>query len=132
MTDMNVGRYPRTEPLAVVAAVVLIGAYLLLHLVVGTESWPVVARIGVGLMPAAAIAVAIAIELRIIRRVDELQQRIQLEALAFGYPGAILVIVAIRFLRTEGVLTSWHLGDIWPLLTVPYFVGLALAWRRYK
>lgn len=41
------------------------------------------------------------------------------------------MVISIRFLQAKGFLTSWHLGDVWPLLPFPYVVGLLIARRRY-
>lgn len=124
-------RYPRTEWAVLAVALGAAAGYVVLRFL-GTDGWPDALRFAVGLLPALGLAAGILVEMRIIRRIDELQQRIQLEAFAFGYPTAILLIVAVRFVQAEGFLASWRLGDIWPFLLLPYFVGLALAVRRYR
>jgi len=71
---------------------------------------------------------------RLVRSLDELHRRVQLEALAIAYPTTLLLLFAVGQLERQG-FTVWgfeRLRDVWPLAVVPYFVGVALAWRRYR
>lgn len=56
---------------------------------------------------------------------DELQKRIQLEALAIGFPGAIVVAMALGLLQREGLMPHAlrDLRDVWGFLPWPYFLG---------
>ena len=95
---------------------------------------PAAARAGVAALPVAAFAWFIVAEMRSIRCLDELRQRIQLEALAIAYPSAILLVFGLGFLERAGVRIPAfeQLRDVWPLTTLPYFVGLYIAQRRYR
>ena len=64
---------------------------------------------------------------------DELQRRIELEALAFAFPTSLL------FLATMGLLdvavpmtqTDFSLRHLWLMMPMLYYIGLWLAQRRY-
>jgi hypothetical protein len=73
-------------------------------------------------------------ELRAVRLLDELQRRIQLEALAFAFPGSVGVVMFLGLLQRFQELSSADLSfrHVWPLMILLYVVGLALARRRYS
>ncbi|MFQ5678068.1 MAG: hypothetical protein ACE5HP_01255 [Gemmatimonadota bacterium] len=129
-TDALESGKPSELPL-LVAAGMLIVLYMVVKLAIAAGDLPGPVRLARGLLPATAIGLGILAELRLVRRLDELQRRIQLEALAFGYPTALLIFVAIRFLQADGFLAGWELGDVWPFIPFPYALGLWLAVRRY-
>ena len=77
----------------------------------------------------AGIAICWAI-VRELRRMDELQMRIQLEALGFAFAGTALVSFSYGFL--EGLdYPRLSMFTLWPLMAVLWVVGLFLARRRY-
>ena len=66
-----------------------------------------------------------------IRRMDELQQRMQLEALAFAFGGTAIGTFSYGFLQNVGLPgLSWHW--VWPVMGSLWLVGLAVAHRRYR
>ena len=69
-----------------------------------------------------------------IRGLDELHRRVHLEALAIAYPLAILLLVTLGFLQLAIDLPAedWSYRHVWIYLPCFYFIGLALAWRRYR
>lgn len=110
--------------------VAVFGAYAVLEIF--TLSPPL--RGFVAAVPLAAFALFIVAEVREIRRCDELEQRIQLEALAVAYPVSVLLVYGLGLLERAGVVIPGFasLRDVWPLTVLPYFVGFALARRRYR
>ena len=93
-------------------------------------------RLVVALLPVPAYVYFILTQIQAVRRMDELQQRIELEALVFAFPSAFV-----------GILTTWLIwvGGFLPWLTfsdsVAFFlvlmialhvIGRALAARRYR
>jgi hypothetical protein len=87
----------------------------------------------VALLPGVAFLFFILAEVRLVRQLDELQRRIQLEAMAVGFPGALLLAMILGFLQRGGFLAGESdLRDLWGALVFPYFVGLWLARRRYS
>jgi hypothetical protein len=69
-----------------------------------------------------------------LRDLDELERRIQLEALAIAFPGALLLIMTLGLLQLAIPLSpaDWSYRHIWPFLFLFYFLGLALTRRRYR
>lgn len=66
-----------------------------------------------------------------IRKLDELEQRVQLEALAFAFGGTAIGTFSYGFLQGVGLPgLSWHW--VWPLMGLLWLAGLAVARRRYR
>ncbi len=88
----------------------------------------------VSLLPAAGLLFFILEEVKLIRSLDELQRRIQLEALAIGFPLALLVLMTMGFLQRVDLLPHAlsTIRDVWFLLPLGYFFGLLVAHRRYR
>lgn len=90
-----------------------------------------------GFLTYVAIAVSTAIGLlavlayaRFIRQADELQRKIQTEALSLGFGGGFLATFALALLeRTE--LYNPDLGDPFLAMAICYVAGILLAARRY-
>ena len=80
------------------------------------------------MLPAAATAWIV---LRELRRMDELQRRIQLEALGFAFAGTAILTFSYGFLEGLGYPRQ-SMFMVWPLLAVLWIVGLVLARRRYQ
>ena len=69
--------------------------------------------------------------LRELRRMDELQMRIQLEALGFSFAGTALLTFSYGFLEGLGY-PRLSMFDVWPVMAVLWLIGLVLARRRYQ
>jgi hypothetical protein len=71
---------------------------------------------------------------RVSREADELQQRVQLEALAFAYPAMMVLLMTLGLLEHVVPLSpdDFSIRHLWAYMPALYFGGLALAWRRYK
>ena len=65
---------------------------------------------------------------------DELQRRIQLEALAFAFPMTLLFVMTLGLLEIAIGLNpdDWSYRHVWPMLFVLYFAGIMRAKRRYE
>ncbi|HEY1011096.1 MAG TPA: hypothetical protein VGE07_00230 [Herpetosiphonaceae bacterium] len=80
------------------------------------------------MIPACAIPFVI---VRLLARIDELQRRIQLEALGFAFAGTAVLTFAYGFLETAGFpRLSWFF--IWPLMAGLWGAGCLWANRRYR
>src|SRR5262245_12588040 len=86
------------------------------------------------LLPALAMAAFLWIEISYMRQPDELHRRVQLEALAVAFPLAILLVFTVGSLERAGVHIEGfeRPRDLWPLVIIPYPIGLLLAWHRYR
>ena len=92
------------------------------------------ARIAVALLPFPFFIAFLVAEIRLLRRVDELERKIQLEALAVAFPAALLLMMALALLERAVVLNpaDWSYRHTWFFLPLFYFVGLGMARRRYR
>ena len=92
------------------------------------------ARVCVALSPLLPTFAAMWCARRALRGLDELEKRVQLEALAFAFMMAIALLWVLGLLELAVTLdpSNWSYRHVWAMLPLFYFVGLALAWRRYK
>ena len=117
-----------------VAAAVLVVTYLVSVIALKVLAPGGTGRLALVLLPLGGFVLFIVAEVRLIRGLDEMQQRVQLEALAVAYPTTILLVFGLGFLERAGYQVPGfeRLRDVWPLTVLPYWLGLALAWRRYR
>ena len=68
-----------------------------------------------------------------VRSADELERRIQLEALAVAFPLGVLMLATLALVQRAVELNfqDWSYNHIWPWFAFFYLVGNALARRRY-
>ena len=87
----------------------------------------------VSLLPAAGFAFFLLEEVKLVRSLDELQRQIQLEALAIGFPTAMLLLMTLGFLQRVDLLPHAlsTIRDVWGVLPLCYAIGLFFARRRY-
>ena len=111
----------------VVYGVVLVGSIELLTHVDVARPWRDLIALS-PMLPAAATAWVV---LRELRRMDELQRRIQLEALGFSFAGTAILTFSYGFLEGLGY-PRLSMFAVWPILAVLWCIGLALARRRYR
>ena len=90
-------------------------------------------RVVAALAPIPLAAAALLAIVRGARELDELEKRIQLEALAFAFVLAVLLLMTLGLLELAIPLNrdDWSYRHIWPILYVFYLLGLAWARRRY-
>lgn len=91
------------------------------------------AALALAALPVLAFAVLIVAYIRGVRGMDELERRVQLEALALAFPIALLVAFTAGLLELAGFpgKGNWDLPRLWPLLLMPYWFGIVRARRRY-
>jgi hypothetical protein len=68
-----------------------------------------------------------------IRSADELERRIQLEALGVAFPLGVLMLTTLGLVQRAVELNfqDWSYNHIWPWFVFFYLVGNGLARRRY-
>ena len=88
----------------------------------------------IALLPVPFFAVFLGCLIAAVRRSDELEKQIQLEALAFAYPLTMLGLMLLGLLELAVDLNAdnWSYRHVWALLPLFYFAGLAMARRRYQ
>ncbi len=106
-----------------------VGARMILE----NPSIPGWARIAAALAPVPLAGVALLTVLRGARELDELEKRIQLEALAFAFLTTLLLIMTLGLMELAITLNrdDWSYRHVWAMLPLLYFSGLVLARRRY-
>jgi hypothetical protein len=95
---------------------------------------PTALRVAAALLPVLPTILFLWVIVAGIRSADELERRVHLEALALAYPLAILLLMTLGLLQLAVALppADWSYRHVWIFLPVFYFLGLALAWRRYR
>ena len=80
------------------------------------------------MLPALVVPVAV---VRFLREIDELQRRIQLEALAVAFTATAVITLTYGFLQNAGLPDlSWIW--VWPIMGISWVIGLAVARWRYR
>ena len=111
-------------------AITFIGARALVE----SAALPQAVRITIAILPVAVFVLWVTACVRAARRmVDELERRIQLEALAFAFPCAFALLMGLGLLELVIELPRDDLSyrHVWAMLPICYFAGLAIARRRY-
>ncbi len=69
-----------------------------------------------------------------VSQMDELERRIELEALAFAFPIAVVLLMTLGLLDVAIPLNpdDWSLRHVWAMMPVLYYIGLWRAKRRYQ
>ncbi len=124
------GETTRTIPYLIAFAVAYVGALAALRFV----PMPSAAQIAVALAPAVVFALYLRRWLQAIRKMDELQRLITLEALAIAYPLALLLVMTLGLLEMVGAVKQGLMTylQLWPIVFWLYFIGLLIARRRYR
>lgn len=96
-------------------------------------SLPAWSRIVAALAPVPFAGAALFTLVRAARELDELERRIQLEALAFAFILSMLLLMTLGLMEMAVVLNrdDWSYRHVWAMLPTLYLVGLTLARRRY-
>jgi hypothetical protein len=91
-------------------------------------------RVVVALTPVIPFALFLVFILAGIRHMDELHRKVQLEALAIAFPLTMLLFMLLGMLELAIPLSplDWSYRHTWSYLPLFYFIGLAIAWRRYQ
>jgi hypothetical protein len=89
-------------------------------------------RLGLALIPVIAFIFVLIAHVKIVRRLDELQQRIYLEALAIAFPLVAVVVMACEYLRKSGFIAYLKPDHVLMILIACWLTGWLIAWRRYR
>jgi hypothetical protein len=107
-------------------AAVLVASLRWLHAGVA-EPWKYLVAL-MPVFPAMGIPYAV---VRALHTMDELELRMQLEALAFGFGAAAIVTFTYGFLQNADLpQVSWVW--VWPVMAVCWLVGQVVARRKYR
>ncbi len=85
----------------------------------------------IAFLPIIPAAFALWAVLRFFRNLDELQRRIQLEAVAFSFLATCFITLTWAFQQNAG-LPRFDISFVAPLLILLWGIGIAIAKRRYE
>jgi hypothetical protein len=90
-------------------------------------------RLGLAFVPTPVFALFLWRFVQAIRSADELERRIQLEALAVAFPLGVLLLTTLGLVQRAVDLKfeDWSYNHIWPWFSLFYLFGLGLARKRY-
>jgi hypothetical protein len=86
---------------------------------------------GIAFLPVIPAIFAMLGFMRLFRSLDELQRRIQLEAVAFSFIATCLITITWAFQQPAG-LPRFDVIYVAPLLILLWSLGVAMARRRYQ
>jgi len=107
--------------------IVLIGSLWALNAFAFLGVWSTVVAL-MPMLPGVAVAVVV---MRRVRGSDELQRRIQLEALSLAFAGTALATFSYGFLEKVGY-PKLSMFFVWPLMAVLWMVGGIVSGRRFR
>jgi hypothetical protein len=119
--------------LAAATLTYLISLWLLKH----HADWPPEARISITLAPLLPGVLYLRTLFRSFWEMDELQRRIQMEALAFASVGTVVVLTATNIFAAEGVrLVSYPqglgIGGVYMTMFILWSIGVSISTFRYR
>ena len=91
-------------------------------------------RLGVALLPLIPFAAFLWTFITLMRQADELERRIQLEALAIAYPLAMVLLMVLALVQLAMPLNpdDWSYRHVWQFLPIFWLGGQMIARRRYQ
>ena len=116
------------------ATVVFILLYFGARALLEIKELDTLAKVLIAIAPVPAFAYFIFVNLRIAKASDELEKRVQFEALAFAYPVMMTMIFTLGLLELAIDLPKEDLSyrHVFMFMPIFYFLGLYLARRRYQ
>ncbi len=87
--------------------------------------------IPIAMVPIVGIALALSYAMRYVRGMDELHQKMHLEALAFAFSAQWFILIAYGFLRLAGI-TLFEAEVLAPIMMLLWCAGLLMAMWRYR
>ena len=125
--DANAKRYLKEFGASMAAYTVMVPVSI--RLLKGHEHTPL--GYGIAFLPIIPSALAVWAFMRMFRGLDELQRRIQLEAVAFSFLATCLITLTWAFQQNAG-LPRFDVSWVAPLLILLWGLGLGIAKRRYE
>jgi len=136
MTAKPTATQPATSFFAnpVVWGVAWFAAWVGARAVLESSSVPTWARVAAALAPTPLAGAALFTIIRGARELDELEKRIQLEALAFAFVLSLLLIMTLGLMELAITLNrdDWSYRHVWAMLPLLYLGGLIVARKRYS
>jgi hypothetical protein len=113
---------------------VFVLAYVIARIVLKQPDLAEPLRVLAALLPVVPFAWMLWEIIKGVRKMDELEQRIQLEALVVAYPLAMILLMTLGLLEIAIKLPPEDLSyrHVWAMLPLFYSIGLYLSKRRYQ
>ena len=91
-------------------------------------------KVAAALIPVPIFALFLVLFIRLIRTMDELERRIQLESLAIAYPLAVLLLMTLGLLQRAVDLPfqDWSYAHVWVYVVMFYVLSIPFVARRYQ
>lgn len=112
------------------AFVLWVASYFLARAIMESAATSTLIRVLVALLPILPFAAFLYLVVKGQRGMDELELRVQVEALAIAFPLSVLFLMVFGLVGQALDLTLER--HVWFYLPIFYFAGLSLAWRRYR
>jgi len=90
------------------------------------------AAVAAGLIPVLPFFLFVQQYVSHLRSADELQRRIQLEALAFAFRSALAGLMVLGLLQLASPLNPQDYRHVWGFFPAVYFLSVWIASRRYR
>lgn len=115
------------------AALLWAGAILGGTAIVTNDSVGVGLKLAVAFVVMTTFALFIWLEVRYVRRCDELYRQIMLESLAIAFPATFAAFTLLDLLRDAELATHpFVVEKLWPLMVVLWVLAYGFAWWRYQ
>ena len=107
-------------------------AWIAARAILESDSVPIWVRVAAALAPVPLAGAALFTIIGGARELDELEQRFQLEALAFAFVLSLLLIMTLGLMELAVTLNrdDWSYRHVWAMLPLLYFGGLIVARKR--
>ncbi|HYP42232.1 MAG TPA: hypothetical protein VEX13_17885, partial [Chloroflexia bacterium] len=128
--DRHMRKAEKTYTVHLIGSMIAYGLVLVASILIlkaSTDEWW---RVPVALAPVVPAIFGLLAFVRFLGRIDELERRIQLEAIGFGFGGTAVLTFGYGFLENAGFP---HLNWVYvfPIMIFLWGIGLAIARRKY-
>jgi len=91
-------------------------------------------RLAVALLPLVPFVLFLMTFIRSIRKADELERKVHLEALAIAFPLGLVLIMILALVQVAIPLNTdtWSYRHVWPFFFFFWLFGLTVARQRYQ
>src|SRR5262245_38657103 len=125
-------KVPRTAVNLLITVALLIASVVVITWLLQTQDFSSPVRISLALVPPVIWIFCITFLRRLIRSLDELQQRIHLEALAIAFGTVFVAIFAFEYLRKAGLTSYLKPDHVMMIMMASLGIGYLVSWRRYQ
>ena len=119
---------------AIIAGALWLVTYFLARMLLERTDLSTSQRVAVALLPVPCFAVFLWRVLTGVGKLDELERRIHLEALAISYPLTLLLVMVLGLMQRAVTLKfeDWSYLHVFPYLVLFYVLGISVASKRYR